>query len=80
MKKIKKNEMVRVQTVLEKDRLSISGGVGELLVSDLEKLLKDYFDFSKEIEYNVVKEKSEYRVTISLLVNRIKPMNIIIKD
>ena len=80
MKKTKKNEIVRVQSVLEKDRLSIAGGVGELLISDLEKLLKDYFDFSKEIEYSITKEKSEYRVNISLLVNRVKPLNTIIKD
>ena len=80
MKKTKKNEIVRVQSVLEKDRLSIAGGVGELLISDLEKLLKDYFDFSKEIEYSITKEKSEYRVNIALLVNRVKPLNTIIKD
>ncbi|MBE5754277.1 MAG: hypothetical protein E7340_02960 [Clostridiales bacterium] len=80
MKKTKKNEIVRVQSVLEKDRLSIAGGVGELLISDLEKMLKDYFDFSKDIEYSITKEKSEYRVNISLLVNRVKPLNTIIKD
>ncbi len=80
MKKVEKSEMMRVQTVLEKDRLFVGQGFEELMISDLKKLLTDYFDFSKDIQYEITKEKGEYRVNVSLIASRIKPLNTIIKD
>ena len=40
-----KNELMRLQTLIENDRLSTGDSFVELIVSDVEKLLKDYFDF-----------------------------------
>ena len=50
MKKNNQNELLRLQSVIENDRLSVGNGFNDLLINDLTKLLKDYFDFSNSIK------------------------------
>lgn len=75
MKKKNLNELTRVQHVLENDRLNIGKGFNELLTADLNKLLKDYFDFSSLPEFRVEKENGTYRVMIAVNVSRIRAFN-----
>lgn len=73
------NELLRIQNVIENDRLCIGKGFNDLLMADLTKLLKDYFDFSDSIEVEVTKVKSEYKVNFSLTASRIKTFNVLPK-
>ena len=79
MSKNDKNEIMRIHTVLEKDRLSVDDGFNELLISDLTKLLKDYFVFNDAISVDLVKEKGGYSLQTRLSVLRIKNLNAIVK-
>ena len=43
-KKQQSKELMRLKTVIESDRLSVGSNFDELIVSDLEDLLRDYFE------------------------------------
>ena len=79
MKKNNQNELLRLQSVIENDRLSVGNGFNDLLINDLTKLLKDYFDFSNNIEVEITKSKGEYIVSFSLIASRIKTFNFLPK-
>lgn len=75
MIKREKNELMRIQTVLEKDRLNVGKGFNELLSCDLNKLLKDYFDFSNDASVEITKGKGGYKLFIELDIIRVKGLN-----
>ena len=71
MKKNKK-ELVRVQTMLESDRLSTSDNFLELLTTDLTKLLKEFFDFNGSVNVFIDKKGVVYDVGFKVVANSIK--------
>ncbi len=71
MKK-RKAELARIKTLIDSDRLSTGDRFGELIVSDLDKLLHDYFDFKDSPEICIEKDRDGYRVGISVHATRIK--------
>ncbi|MBE7061996.1 MAG: hypothetical protein E7382_05620 [Clostridiales bacterium] len=71
MKKNKK-ELIRIQSLLESDRLCAGDNFLELLTVDLTKLLKEYFDFPDVPRINIEKKGSFYELNISLLSTRIR--------
>ncbi len=75
MKKNNAKELMRVQTLIESDRLNMGKGFNELLVSDLSKLLADYFDFNSVPEIELQKGKGEYRLKIVIYPTRIRALN-----
>ncbi len=75
-----KNELLRLQTLIENDRLSTGDSFVELIISDVEKLLKDYFDFRCIPEISLSKLGDKYKVNISVLATRIKNFNSIPKQ
>ena len=76
MKKKTHKELLRVQTMIENDRLNIGRGFNELLVSDLSKLFTDYFDFNGFPELEIIKENGKYKVSAVIHPTRIKAFNI----
>ena len=79
MRKIK-NELVRVQTLIESDRLCAGENFINLIESDVSKLLKDFFDFNNGPQLNIEKYGGKLKVEIVLLADRIKNFNCLIKD
>ena len=75
-----KNELMRLQTLIENDRLSTGDSFVELIVSDVEKLLKDYFDFRLAPEISLSKSGDKYKINISVLAIRIKNFNSVPKQ
>ena len=73
--KNKNHELIRVQSVIENDRLSVGGGFNELFKKDLIKLIEDYFDIYKEPELEIQKNKDGIKVSINFLSSRIKLFN-----
>lgn len=74
MKKEKK-ELMRVQSILENDRMNVGDNFIELLVADVGSLLMDYFDFSGLPKIKMEKFGDRYNVEISILASRIKNFN-----
>ena len=69
------NQILRMQTIIENDRLNKGDGFCELLLSDLTKLLRDYFDFNGAPEIEIQKSGGNYKVSIIVRPTRIKVFN-----
>ena len=72
----KKNlELMRVQNVIENDRLSLGDGFEKLFINDLTKLLNDYFEIASPPNFNVNKTSKGYFVNFEFNVQSIKNVN-----
>lgn len=67
-----KNQLIRLQNMIENDRLTMGDNFIDLVVNDLDKLLRDYFDFRLPPELTIEKQGGSYFVSISINANRIK--------
>ena len=65
-------ELVRVRSILENDRMNTGDNFLELITSDLFDLLGEYFDFQGLPKLNIEKFGDRYKVDISVLASRIK--------
>lgn len=68
----RKNEIIRLQSIIENDRINTGDSFGNLVVLDLNNLLKEYFDFKDMPTLNIEKSGSDLLVQISLSCSRIK--------
>lgn len=71
MKKDKK-ELVRLQALLENDRMKTGDSFFELVSCDVGNVLADYFEFSGEPEIKIEKIGDKYIVNITLISTRVK--------
>lgn len=69
---MKKTELSRLKTVIESDRLSMTGENTALIVKDITAVLEDYFALSGEPELKIEAKNCEYRLTISVSATAIK--------
>ena len=67
-----KNQLLRLQTLIENDRIMAGDNFTEMLISDISKLLKDYFDFRLSPILNMEKTRDGYLINISIKASRIK--------
>lgn len=79
MKKLK-NEMIRLQSLIECDRLSVGDSFVELVESDVKKLLKDYFDFRAAPKLMIEKSGDKFKIELILYADRIKNFAIAPKE
>ena len=70
---MKNKEIIRVQNVIESDRLNVGKGFSDLFIEDIIKLVKDYFDLESLPSLNILKDRQGYKIEISFFVSRIKP-------
>ncbi|MBE5738016.1 MAG: hypothetical protein E7348_06425 [Clostridiales bacterium] len=70
--KEKNNQLLRFQTMLENDRVVTTNNFVQLVCLDVEKVLKEYFDFRVSPQLILQKVGSEYEVKIALRAKRIK--------
>ena len=78
MKK-RKHELVRIQSLIENDRLNTGEHFDELIISDLHKLLSDYFDFRDSPKMVINKFGDKFNIDISLTVKRIRNFGVLPK-
>ena len=71
MRKKDKKEILRVQNVLENDRMGARDSYIELLKKDLSKILKDYFEFRDLPVVKIEKLSDRYRVEFSIFASRV---------
>ena len=67
-----KNQLLRLQTLIENDRIITGDNFAEMLLSDLTKLLRDYFDFSSPPNITMEKGRDGYFVSFSINASRVK--------
>lgn len=73
----RKSELVRVQNVIENDRLNLGLDFNKLIESDLIKLLSDYFDLSSGLDLKLEKHGDRYKIQISCYAARVKQFGVI---
>ena len=78
---MKKNagELMRVKKIIDGDTLDAKDEFFNLLTTDIDSLLKEYFDYGGYPRVSVEKSGGEIKVIISVLANRIKNFNSIPK-
>ncbi len=74
-----KKELMRVQSVIENDRVCAVDGYLDLVISDINNLLTDYFEFNGLPQIKIDKINDRYKVSIEILASRIKSFEIIPK-
>jgi hypothetical protein len=75
-----KYELLRLQTLIENDRVNMSDDFMSLVESDAEKLLKDYFDFSTPPKLSIAKFGDKYKVQLNVVVVRLKNFGTVPKN
>lgn len=67
-----KSQLLRLQTLIENDRILAGENFSEMLLSDITKLLRDYFDFSASPNITMERTREGYIVNFSINALRIK--------
>lgn len=67
-----KNQLLRLQTMIENDRIITGDNFVQIVQLDLDKLLKDYFDYRDIPNLMIEKEGDEFLIKISFKALRIK--------
>ena len=71
---------MRVQSLIENDRLSVFQNFEELIVSDLHKLLLDYFDYRGLPSVTMEKVKDKLKVNIEITATSVKQFSTLPKN
>ncbi len=75
----KKNQLNRLEKVIEKDRIGGGNNFEGLIKSDLKTLLSDYFVLNSEISLNLQKNNKDYQVKIEFSAERLKAFGVLPK-
>ncbi len=74
-----KNEIMRLQTMIENDRMNIGENFDELIMCDLNKLLSDFFDYKECPTLEISKVGDKLKVNISLTASRMRSFGVVSK-
>lgn len=79
---MKKNkaEMVRLQNVLERDRVKSNENFKELIIDDVAKILSDYFDYKEKPELEISKGNGKFNVKITLTATNLRTFGFLPKS
>ncbi len=72
MKRKNKSELMRVETVLNGDRLKLKDDFMKLMEADLRKMLSEYFYLETPPSTEIIKEGKELKVSINFTSSQIK--------
>ena len=65
-------DLLRLKTIIKGDRLGVSDSFDELVLSDLNSVLKDYFELKTEPTLSVEEKNGSYFICIEAAATRIK--------
>lgn len=68
----KKSSVVRIENLINGDRLKHSGEFSELLTGDVDRVLKDYFDYKGYPAIEVLKNGGFFEVKITIVAERLR--------
>ena len=78
--KREKRDLLRVQSLIENDRINCSDNFNELVTKDVGAVLKDYFEFTDHPTLKIEKYGDRYVVNMSVLISRIRTFEYLPKD
>ncbi len=78
--KSEKNYLLRMENLINNDRLKNSADFTELLSSDVNKVMREYFDYKEQPVLEVVKTGNAYRVTVTLTATAVRAFSSVPPD
>ena len=72
MKNKKNAKLVRLASVIEKDRLTVGDDFKRMVEYDIYKLLSEYADLKGEVQLSIVKDGSLFRLEVVAKAIRLK--------
>ena len=75
-----KNSLLRVETLINNDRMKNSDGFLDLFSEDLNRVFKDYFDYNGYPVVDVVKNGGVFSVSVSLTARGIRTFSLLPKE
>ena len=68
-------ELLRMQNLIENDRLNVGKKFEELFISDLKNLLEDYFEIIKTPTLTSDKTKNGYKIIVEFDAKKVRSVN-----
>lgn len=75
--KVDKNSIIRIEKMINNDRMKSADGFVDLLTEDVNKVLKDYFDYKGVPTVAVGKSGSSFNVSINLTADSIRAFSVL---
>ena len=72
MKYTKKDNVIRLKSVIESDRLSLTRESMELIIKDVGSVLADYFELLGRPEIKVEPKDGRYEITVNATAQSLK--------
>ncbi len=72
MKEKKRNDLLRLQTIIEKDRLTVNSDFANLLSEDLKDIFTDYMDFDGKVNVTIERVGADFKVRATVVAKRLK--------
>lgn len=70
-----KKELLRINNMINNDRVNVNENFEKLFFRDLSKLLKEYFELKKEPRVNISVISGEYALSIEAVAFSLKKFN-----
>lgn len=70
-----KKELLRINNMINNDRVNVNENFEKLFFRDLSKLLKEYFELKKEPRVNISVISGEYALSIEAVAYSLKKFN-----
>ena len=75
--KTKKNSVIRMENLINQDRMKNSEGFVDLLTEDVDKVLRDYFDYKGYPNVAVCKNGNYFTIQIALNAENIRAFSVL---
>ena len=75
--KAKKNSVIRMETLINNDRMKNSEGFVDLLTEDVDTVLRDYFDYKGYPDVKVFKNGNFFTIQIALNAENIRAFSVL---
>ena len=75
--KIKKSNIMRMENIINNDRMKSGGDFVELVTGDIDKVLKDYFDYKGYPKLEIAKNGGVFSVKVTVTAERIKAFSVL---
>lgn len=76
----KRGELARIEQMIKNDRLAVKGDFSDLLIADVGRVLRDYFDYRGYPELKIEKSGDCYAVAVRILATSVKPFSSIPRE
>lgn len=75
--KVTKNELARIENLIRTERLKVKDNFSDLLIGDMDKVLKEYFEYKGLPVLTIDKQRDFYQIKISVSATAVRAFSTI---